>query len=109
MASYSAFITGNESVDTLQAISDAEIMVVKKDVLDAFGQNSLKWMEFLKLIADDQYIQLEKRIFQLQRESAHEKYQNLLKKNPEYLQEIPLQYLASYLGISQRHLSRIRK
>jgi len=32
-----------------------------------------------------------------------------MKNQPEYIQHIPLQYLASYLGVSQRHLSRIRK
>lgn len=109
MASYSAFISGNPSTETLQAISDAELLVVKKKVLDAYGKNSLKWQEFLKIIADQQYVELERRVFQLQRESALEKYQNLLKNQPEYLQQIPLHYLASYLGISQRHLSRIRK
>ncbi len=34
---------------------------------------------------------------------------DLLTNHPEYIQQIPLQYLASYLGITQRHLSRIRK
>jgi DNA-directed RNA polymerase specialized sigma subunit len=31
------------------------------------------------------------------------------KFNPDYLQKVPLKYLASYLGITQRHLSRLRK
>jgi len=51
---------------------------------------------------------MEKRIFLLQKESAETKYQDLLKHHPEYLNLIPLNYLASYLGITQRHLSRIR-
>ena len=38
-----------------------------------------------------------------------QRYGNLIKNQPEYIQNIPLQYVASYLGITQRHLSRIRK
>ena len=67
------------------------------------------WIKFLKIVAEQQYIELEKRIFQLQKNNAFERYSDLLKNHPEYLQNIPLQYLASYLGITQRHLSRIRR
>lgn len=109
VASYASFVTGNESVETLQAISDVEILVVKKEDLENYGKDSLSWMYFQKLISDDQYIQLERRFFQFQKDTAIDRYQNLLQTQPKYLQEIPLKYLASYLGISQRHLSRIRK
>lgn len=64
---------------------------------------------FLKLIAEQQYLELENRVFQLQKETALQRYTSLLNNHPEFVQEIPLQYLASYLGITQRHLSRIRK
>ncbi|MNT99762.1 hypothetical protein D3C72_2426980 [compost metagenome] len=60
------------------------------------------------MIAEQQYLELEKRIFQLQKETALQRYTVLLRDQPEFVQQIPLQYLASYLGITQRHLSRIR-
>lgn len=109
MSSYSAFISGEPSSETLQALTDAEILVVKKSDLDQLSENSFKWMHVLKTIAEQQYVALEQRIFQLQREGASEKYNTLLERQPIYIQKIPLHYLASYLGISQRHLSRIRK
>ena len=60
-------------------------------------------------MAEQEYINLEKRIFVLQRESAENRYKSLLQTHPHYLNSIPLSYIASYLGITQRHLSRIRK
>ncbi|MNU79669.1 hypothetical protein D3C71_692840 [compost metagenome] len=66
-------------------------------------------MLFLKIIAEQQYLELEARVFQLQRDSAQERYQSLIDNQPEYIQQISGQYLASYLGITQRHLIRIRK
>jgi hypothetical protein len=40
--------------------------------------------------------------------TAEERYAVLMKDEPALLQQVPLQYLASLLGITPRHLSRIR-
>lgn len=109
IAAYSSFITGNKTDENLQAISEVELLVFSKQELNKLANDSLNWTKFLKEIAELQYIELEKRIFQLQKTTALQRYEDLLQNQPEYVQKIPLQYLASYLGITQRHLSRIRK
>jgi len=109
MTAYSSFITGKGSVETMQAISPAEILVIQKESIDELVRKYSGMTEFLKVISEQQYLELEQRIFQLQRDSAMERYTYLLQNQPEYIQQIPLQYLASYLGVTQRHLSRIRK
>ncbi|PWN67841.1 Crp/Fnr family transcriptional regulator [Chryseobacterium oncorhynchi] len=109
MAAYSSFISGSLSKENMQAINDAELLVLKKESMDAIVQDDLNWTKFLKIIAEQEYLELENRFFQLQRDSASQRYAALLENYPDYIQKIPLQYLASYLGITQRHLSRIRK
>ncbi|AEA45956.1 Crp/Fnr family transcriptional regulator [Fluviicola taffensis] len=109
IAAYSSFITGNPSVENLQALSPAELLIIQQKDIDLLVKENPKWVTFLRIIAEQNYLELETRVFQLQRDSAQERYQNMLKKQPQYIQQIPLQYLASYLGITQRHLSRIRK
>jgi CRP-like cAMP-binding protein len=42
------------------------------------------------------------------RDSPAERYQRLLEDSPEIIQRVPQHYIASYLGISPVHLSRIR-
>ena len=44
----------------------------------------------------------------LQFETARQRYQNLLEQFPTLLQRVPLAYIASFLGITQETLSRIR-
>jgi len=83
-----------------------QILLIFMNKLETSNPN---WIKFFKHIAELEYINLEKRIFMLQRESAETRYQSLLNNQPEYLHHIPLHYLASYLGVTQRHLSRIRK
>ena len=109
MTAYSAFITGNKSIESFQAISNGELLVIPKKKIDELAEKNPKWMRFLKIVAEQQYLELESRVFQLQRNSAQERYQSLMDNQPEYIQQISGQHLSSYLGITQRHLSRIRK
>ncbi|REC44173.1 Crp/Fnr family transcriptional regulator [Chryseobacterium pennipullorum] len=109
IAAYSSFISGCLSKESMQAITDAELMVLKKEKVDQLVQNNINWIRFLKIIAEQEYLELERRFFQLQRDTASQRYKTLIEHYPDYIQNISLQYLASYLGISQRHLSRIRK
>jgi len=109
MAAYSSYITGTETIENIQALTDCELLIIQKRDIESLASKSRHWLLFLKLMAEQQYIELEYRIFQLQKEKAKVRYENLLHKHPEYSKHIPLQYLASYLGITQRHLSRIRK
>lgn len=109
IASYSSFISGNPGVESMQAISEASLLILKKEQIEKLMDGNPKWILFLKMIAEQEYLELEKRFFELQRDNATQRYLSLLKNQPNYIQDIPLQYLASYLGITQRHLSRIRK
>ncbi|MBW2962605.1 Crp/Fnr family transcriptional regulator [Mesonia aestuariivivens] len=109
VSAYSSFLSQNKTVENIQALTDTEILTISKDQLLKLEQSSTNWLTFLKMMAEQEYIKLEKRIFMLQRESAEKRYLDLLTNQPEYLQFIPLHFLSSYLGITQRHLSRIRK
>jgi CRP-like cAMP-binding protein len=109
ITAYSSWITQQPTKENLQALSDAELLLISKEDLDRLLALYPNWVQVFKQIAEQEYLNLEKRVFMLQRESAETRYQNLLNEYPEYLHNIPLHYLASYLGVTQRHLSRIRK
>lgn len=109
MTAYSSFITGQNSEENIQAITPVQLLIIDKQTIDNLVSQSSNWVHFMKTIAEQQYIELEKRIFKLQKSSASQRYWDLIQNQPEFVKHIPLHYLASYLGISQRHLSRIRK
>ncbi|MBL7978520.1 MAG: hypothetical protein JNN12_09270 [Bacteroidetes Order II. Incertae sedis bacterium] len=60
-------------------------------------------------ILEQAYHQSQKRLETFQMMSATERYQNLMDRSPHILQQIPLIYIASYLGINNASLSKIRK
>lgn len=108
MTAYSSFITNAPTPENIQAITSADLLILPKKEIELLSSENPNWMRFLKVMAEQQYLELEKRIFELQKEKAKQRYLNLLNSHPEYVKTIPLQYLASYLGITQRHLSRLR-
>lgn len=62
-----------------------------------------------RISAEGLYVRKAQREMSLLMHSAEERYLNLMKTYPEYLLQIPLKYIASYLGITPQALSRIRK
>ena len=108
LVAYSSFITQNKSEENLQALTDSEIISISKKELENLAESNNKWLNFLKIIAEKEYVELEKWIFNHQKSNAQKRYLDLIHSNPQIVQQIPLHYIASYLGITQRHLSRIR-
>ncbi|MGY5354239.1 Crp/Fnr family transcriptional regulator [Wenyingzhuangia sp. IMCC45467] len=109
MNAYSSFLTHQPTQENIQAITETELLIISKEKIEQLAHNNHHWTLFQKTISEQQYIELEKRIFSLQGSNAAKRYEDLIKNQPQYIQNIPLQYLASYLGVTQRHLSRIRK
>jgi len=109
ITAYTSFVSNKNTNEQIQALSDGSLFVFPKSEMDRLIRTRQNWMEFSKIIADRQYIKRENRIFLLQKESAKIKYEQLMRDKPEYLKSIPLQYLASYIGVTQRHLSRLRR
>ena len=109
VTAYSSYLTGKGSPENIQAISDVELLLFSKADIEAQIQSNHNWTKFAKYNADQLYLEMEERILLLQKEKAEVRYQHLITEYPEYLQQIPLQYLSSYLGITPRHFSRIRK
>lgn len=109
LSAYSSFLSQSKTAENIQALTDVELYSISRAEILKLEQSSTNWLKLFKFIAEQEYIAMEKRIFMLQKETAEKRYEDLLKNQPELLQLIPLNHLSSYLGITQRHLSRIRK
>jgi CRP-like cAMP-binding protein len=62
----------------------------------------------VRIAYEKYYLRLEERFVNAQFKTATERYQSLLMQTPHILERVPLGYIASYLGISQETLSRVR-
>lgn len=109
VTAYSSFISQTKTFENIEALADTTLFVIPGAEIMQLEQTSINWARLFKMLAEQEYLKLEQRFLLFIKESAEYRYKELLSKYPEYLQLIPLGYLSSYLGITQRHLSRIRK
>ncbi|HZH95185.1 MAG TPA: cyclic nucleotide-binding protein, partial [Flavisolibacter sp.] len=61
-----------------------------------------------RVLLEKYYTLSEQRLYSLRMQRSRERYEYLLEHHPELVLRVPLKYLASYLGIQEETLSRIR-
>ena len=60
-------------------------------------------------MAENMFLIKSKREISLLNKTAEERYLDLFSERPKLLKQIPLKYIASYIGVTPQALSRIRK
>ncbi len=107
-AAYSSFITQQPTFENIHALCDTELFVLNRaDLYDLYA-SSAEWQHVGRILTEFHYLDLEKRTVAFQKQTAKERYEALAAEQSKYIQFIPLKYLSSFLGITPRHLSRLR-
>ncbi len=108
IARVESLFTGKPSRKAIQILEDAEIIAINASQLfklyDAFPEIE----RLFRKIFEAAYVETVNRIEGIQFHTAEERYKALINEAPNVLQRVPLKYVASYLGITQVSLSRIR-
>lgn len=108
VARVESLVTGQPSKKVIQAIEDCELLMINIDKLHALYDSYLEIERLFKHLFLKAFLGVLNRIESIQFHSAEVRYANFLKEYPDALKRVPLKYIASYLGITQVSLSRIR-
>ncbi|MFN7325866.1 MAG: Crp/Fnr family transcriptional regulator [Chitinophagales bacterium] len=109
VSAFSSFLTNTPTHENITALEDTVLRVISKKGLEDLSALVPKMQVFRRVIAENLFILMEKRIAMLQSKSAFERYEKMLKEHPDIILSVPLQYTASFLGVTPQHLSRLRK
>jgi CRP/FNR family transcriptional regulator, anaerobic regulatory protein len=93
----------------IQALIDTELYTIDKKAYQEIGNIIPQWHELEKLFIARCFTILEDRIFSHLSMSAEERYNFFFENNKDLFNQVPLQYIASMLGMSAETFSRIRK
>lgn len=104
-----SFYSGQPSFEYLETLKDCVLITLRKEKLDMLYNQFLEFNYIGRKLTEFYYIKNEMQANELRMLGAKERYLNLLKRSPQLIQQVSLGYIASYLGISQETLSRIRK
>jgi CRP-like cAMP-binding protein len=108
-SSLSSFLFGKPSRKSIKAIADCKLWIVDLKTFKDLIKNNKAFHQYYYNVIEKQICLIDDYRIDLLTLTPEERYKKLLATEPKLLQEVPLHYLSSFLGISSRHMSRIRK
>ena len=104
------FWVGNDEpgYETMELMEDSVLYVLKRKKLKELFSEDLHIANWGRRYAEMELLATEERLISMLSAVASERYHELLEKEPDLLQRLPLGSIATYLGITQASLSRIR-
>ncbi len=103
-----SYVENKISYETIELMEDCELYEIKTSDLQLFYATNLEIANWGRKLAEIELIKTEERFISRQLGTAIDRYKKLLEENPSLINRVQLGYIASYLGISQVTLSRIR-
>ena len=105
----SSFIFDTPSRSTIQALTETELYTITRENYQKMGDLVPKWNELEKYFIVRCFTILENRIVRHLSMTAEERYNSFFENNRELFNQVPLQFIASMLGMRPETVSRIRK
>jgi CRP-like cAMP-binding protein len=106
--SMKSYVEEQPGYETIELLEDCELYELKTENLRKLFNEDVHIANWGRKFAEKELIKTEERLISRQFKNASERYLELMKDHPELLQRVQLGHIASYLGITQVSLSRIR-
>lgn len=97
------------SNENIQVLADCTTWMINYDDLQTCFHTIPEFREFGRMMLINNYSRLKERMLGMIQLTAEQRYERLVTSHTEIFQNAPLKYIASYLGITDTSLSRIRK
>ncbi|MBE7660825.1 cyclic nucleotide-binding domain-containing protein [Tenacibaculum finnmarkense] len=109
VSAYDSFLTQAPSLYELETLTDVEMWSMSYADLQKVYQQTSIGNALGRISSEKLYLIKSKREQSLLNETAEQRYLKLFDERPELIKEIPLKYIASYIGVTAQALSRIRR
>jgi CRP-like cAMP-binding protein len=109
MASADSFFQQCPSLYYIEILQDAVIYSISKEKLDELFDTYPKMEKLGRLVTTEMLTKVVNKLNAIQFQTAKERYEYMLAEFPDIAYQVPLGHIASYLGMTQETLSRIRK
>src|SRR5699024_10299936 len=100
IADLRSFFTGNPSTLNIEILEHSELLILDKENHKKLISKIPAYERYHRIILQNALVALQTRIESALGLTAEEKYSRLLKHNPEFMNRVPLNLVASYLGLT---------
>lgn len=108
VVSMKSYVDNQPGYENIELLEDCILYKLNSGALSNLFAEDIHIANWGRKFAEQELLKTEERLIARQFGKALERYNELIKNNPELLQRVQLSYIASYLGITQVSLSRIR-
>lgn len=108
VVSMKSYVGDQQGYENIELLEDCTLYKLSVTALNKLFATDIHIANWGRKFAEQELLKTEERLIERQFSTATERYSKLIKNNPEFLQRIQLSHIASYLGITQVSLSRIR-
>lgn len=109
VADYPTFLYGRPSQTTIEAMMPSRVLRVTGQQLEQYFGQSMEMMKLRAVIAEHILLQFRSRYLDLHCATPHERYEQLLRRCPGIVHHLNLQDIASFLNVSAKTISMIRR
>lgn len=103
-----SFITQKPSIEFIEALEDTEYLTISNNDFFQLNKGLENWKIFYQTILERAYSFQNRKIEALMTQTAKQRYEDLIKRNPELTQRLNNKILASYLDMREETLSRLK-
>ncbi|WP_121356760.1 Crp/Fnr family transcriptional regulator [Flavisolibacter nicotianae] len=108
IVSVESFFQQKASYEAIQALEDCLVYYITYDELQFIYKQFTEFNFIGRVLLERYYILSEQRLYSLRMQRSQERYEYLLEHHPDLLLRVPAKHLASYLGITEVTMSKIR-
>lgn len=106
--SYNSYVAGKPGYETVELLENAILYKMEQAALHELYATDIELANWGRKLAERELVKTELCFVSQQSVPAVERYQHLMQTQPELIQRVQLSYIASFLGVTQVTLSRIR-
>ncbi|HEU4469648.1 MAG TPA: Crp/Fnr family transcriptional regulator [Flavisolibacter sp.] len=109
LAQYDSFLTQQPSAGNIDALEDCELISLSYESMQALYKEMPVFQIFGRKVAEMLFLMVSSQKKMLLILSPEERYRRVLESQPFIVQRVPQYMIASYIGITPEHLSRLRR
>lgn len=108
IVSVESFYQQRSSYESIQALEDCVIVYIEHSELQHIYRHFPEFNYIGRVLTEKYYCQSEQRLYSMRMQRSQERYDYLIEHHPELVLRVPAKFLASYLGITEVTMSRIK-
>lgn len=106
--SFNSYINNRPGYENIELLENSSLLKIKLGDLFSLYEHDPEMANWGRKMAEQELIATERRLIDRAFKGAAERYQEFVAQSPELIKRVALKHIASYLGVTQVTLSRIR-